>query len=437
MSDKNTPIALFWHRRDLRLHDNTGLQAALKGDLPVQPVFIFDRAILDKLDKPNDARVEFIHQAITSMQQQLQQHGATLHVFYGTVNEAFTHFNETYNIQAVYTNHDYEPYATQRDEAVRKWLEERGIAFHTFKDHVIKERDEVLSQQGRPYTVFTPYSKNWRNSIQPHDLAERNTEQYMSRLLQQAPLPIPSLEEMGFAPTGIPFPKEEVSDTLVQNYAEQRNLPAVEGTSRLGVHLRFGTVSIRQLAHKTWDLSDTFISELIWRDFYHQILFHQPQVVKQSFKTEYDHIAWRNNEEDFARWCQGKTGYPLVDAGMRQLNATGWMHNRVRMVVASFLCKHLLIHWSWGEAYFAKHLLDFDLAANNGGWQWAAGSGTDAAPYFRVFNPSEQAKKFDPSNKYIKQWVPEFQEFNYRPMVDHVFARNRALEVYGKTLKKS
>jgi deoxyribodipyrimidine photo-lyase len=428
-------VSIFWFRRDLRLHDNAGLYHALKGAYPVVPVFIFDRNILDELEDKNDRRVTFIHQAIFEIQKQLIALESSLEVFYGFPLDVFQKITDKYEVKAVFTNHDYEPYARIRDSQITDFLQNRGIPFFTFKDQCIFEKQEILSNTGTPYSVFTPYSKKWLSQLIPKHLESYLTESYWGNFYKQPAQKIISLEEMGFVKADQNFPSKAIREEILKNYAEKRNFPAIEGTSRLGVHLRFGTISIRELGRAAQKLNQTFLNELIWRDFYMMILWNFPHVVSQAFKREYDQIQWRNNEEEFALWCEGKTGYPIVDAGMRELNATGYMHNRVRMIVASFLTKHLLIDWRWGEAYFAKKLLDFDLAANNGGWQWASGSGCDAAPYFRIFNPAEQTKKFDPQLQYIKKWVPEFADFSYpKPIVEHTFARNRALETYKKAL---
>jgi len=433
----NSKITLFWHRRDLRLHDNAGLYHALKSGHKVLPVFIFDTEILDKLTDKRDRRVEFIHQAILEMQDQLASMGSTMIVKYGKPVDIWQQLMEKYNVAEVYTNHDYEPYGQTRDRQIGALLNGAGVAFYTYKDQCIFEKDEVLSGAGTPYTVFTPYSRKWKEKLNDFFLKSYDTASYFQNFLQASLLPTVSLYEMGFEAAGQPFPKKEVRDELVKNYSENRDFPAMAGTSRVGVHLRFGTVSVRELAHQVKDLNQTFLNELIWRDFYMQILWHFPHVgAGAAFRPAYDQIEWRNDEDQFAKWCAGRTGYPIVDAGMRELNATGFMHNRVRMVVASFLTKHLLIDWRWGEAYFAQKLLDFDFSANNGGWQWASGSGTDAAPYFRIFNPTTQTQKFDPQLVYIKKWIPEINSFDYpRPIVEHAFARDRCLKTYQKALK--
>ena len=435
-------VNLFWFRRDLRLHDNAGLYHALKDRNPVLPVFIFDRNILDELAEPEgadriDRRVEFIHQALDKIRQQLHRRGSALDVRYGFPADIFSQLLREYKVEKVYTNHDYEPYAQQRDAAIEGLLKKAGVSFHSYKDHVITEKREVLKDDGKPYTVFTPYARKWRAIVESYYLRSYPSEKYTENFLASKPLPIPSLESMHFKAAGQKFPSADWDAGLIKHYKEQRDIPSLHGTSRLGIHLRFGTISIRELAREAGGLSESFLNELIWRDFYHMILWHFPQVVSQAFKSEYDKIHWRNNEKEFEAWCSGATGYPIVDAGMRELNETGYMHNRVRMITASFLAKHLLIDWRWGEAYFAKKLLDFDLAANNGGWQWAAGSGCDAAPYFRIFNPYLQTKKFDPDLRYIRKWVPEFEEFSYPPpIVEHEQARKRCLAVYAQALKK-
>jgi len=434
-------VSIFWFRRDLRLDDNAGLYHALKsvseGGAPVLPLFIFDRNILDQLEDKADRRVEFIHAALQDLQSRLAGLGSSLEVYYGRPLEVWPHLLSEYKVQAVFANHDYEPYARERDLALARLLSQEGILLHTYKDQVIFEKDEVLKDDGSPYTVFTPYSKRWKALLNDFYLSSYPAARYSDHFYRQPPQPLPSLASMGFRVVGESFPPRVVRSAMLQHYREQRDYPGIEGTSHMGVHLRFGTCSIRELARKTGVLSETYLNELIWRDFYQTILWHFPAVGRgHAFRPAYDRIQWRNKEPEFEKWCRGMTGYPLVDAGMRELNATGFMHNRVRMVVASFLSKHLLIDWRWGEAYFAGKLLDYDLAANNGGWQWAAGSGCDAAPYFRIFNPRLQMEKFDPDFVYIRRWVPEFEGFGYpAPMVEHELARKRALEVYGKALK--
>lgn len=429
-------VSVFWFRRDLRLQDNAGLFKALQGSHPVLPVFIFDRAILDELEDAADARVNFIHRALQGMQEQLVKAGSTLVVRYGFVDDVFADLCDEYDIKTVYTNNDYEPYARSRDERIAAYLSSRSIPFVSVKDQVIFEKSEVVKDDGLPYTIFTPYSKKWRAAITATQLRSLASEKRIGSFYRQAAIALPSLEQMNFKSLSFSFPLPEWDNKVIKRYKEQRDFPALPGTSRLSVHLRFGTISIRRLAREAGALNESFLSELIWRDFYQMILWHFPHVVASSFKPAYDGIEWRNNPAEFEAWCTGRTGYPIVDAGMRELNQTGFMHNRVRMIVASFLTKHLLIDWRWGEAYFAKKLLDFDLSANNGGWQWAAGSGCDAAPYFRVFNPYIQTKKFDPELTYVKQWVPEWEDSVYpAPIVRHEEARERCLQVYASALK--
>ncbi|HEX2901164.1 MAG TPA: deoxyribodipyrimidine photo-lyase [Bacteroidia bacterium] len=439
MQPPKTKIALFWHRRDLRLSDNAGLYNALKSGYPVLPMFILDRDILDRLSDRNDARVTFIHDTLAALQSELKTLGSTLLVRHGHPIAIWEALANKYDIAAVYTNRDYEPSAMARDQAVADLLAAKGIPLHSFKDQVIFEGHEVLKDDGKPYTVFTPYSRKWKAKLEegmqgkPTSFYFRSypTERYFGKLLQTQPLPMPTLGEIGFERSEIRIPGKEVATGLIKNYHETRDFPAQLGTSRLGIHFRFGTISIREKARKAAPLNVTYLNELIWRDFYAMILQHFPHVVTGPFRPQYDAIQWRNDEREFEAWCKGETGYPIVDAGMRELNATGFMHNRVRIIVASFLTKHLLIDWRWGEAYFAEKLLDFDLASNNGGWQWAAGCGTDAAPYFRIFNPDSQQQKFDPKFQYIRQWVPEFGTPAYpRPIVDHKTSRERCLVVY-------
>ena len=429
-------ISIFWLRRDLRLEDNAGLYHALKGGYPVLPLFIFDPAILNKLEDKDDARVTFIHQTISALSIQLHQHHSDILVKYANVAHAWDEVLKEYDVAAVYTNHDYEPYAKDRELAIRKKLADKNIPFNTYKDQVIFEKNEVAKDDGKPYTIFTPYKRKWYDKLKLFYLKSYPTEKYLHNLFKTEHLKIPSLKQMGFTESDAEFP-DKVYKAVIKDYAERRDFPAVRGTSHIGLHLRFGTVSIRKLATDAYKADEkTWLNELIWREFYMMILYHFPQTATHAFKPEYDNIAWRNNETEFEAWCNGQTGYPLVDAGMRELNATGYMHNRVRMVVASFLTKHLLIDWRWGETYFARKLLDYEMASNVGGWQWAAGSGTDAAPYFRVFNPEIQLKKFDPKLEYVKKWVPEYADFSKypKPIVDHAFARDRCLTAFKKAL---
>jgi deoxyribodipyrimidine photo-lyase len=426
---------LVWLRRDLRLNDNHALFQALLTPEPVQLLFIFDSEILAELPK-NDARVEFIHQQLRKLNQTLQSFGSSIRVEHGKVDEVWERIRAEQALKAIFCNRDYEPYAKERDERIKSWAETNGISWYDFADQVAMEPHEVLKDNGSPYTVFTPYSRKWKERLEqkggiPYFPSEENLAK-----LRATSYVFPSLESLGFQPSGIHFPSSEVPKSRILNYDKTRNFPSIEGTSRLSVHLRFGTVSPREKMAKALQVNTKFATELIWREFYMSILSHFPRVTNQSFKPEYDRIEWRNNPDEFEAWKKGKTGYPLVDAGMRELNRSGHMHNRVRMVVASFLTKHLLIDWRWGEAYFAEKLLDFELSSNNGGWQWAAGSGVDAAPYFRVFNPQLQLEKFDKQLAYVRRWVPEYGSPSYpKPIVEHSFARQRCLETYAKALK--
>jgi deoxyribodipyrimidine photo-lyase len=431
-------VSVMWFRRDLRLDDNAALYHALKKGLPVVPVFIFDTNILHDLEDKKDARVSFIHDVIVEMQKELLKLHSTLHVLYDTPLNAFTTLLGEYDVQHVFTNEDYEQYAIDRDAEIESLLDKHSTSFHTYKDQVIFAKNEIAKDDGKFYTVFTPYSNKWKSKLNAFYLKAYPVKKYNRNFFKQKPKAIPSLNEMGFERSGLHFPSKEIRKEIIKTYLETRDIPSIEGTSRLSVHLRFGTISIRKLAQHALQLNEKFLNELIWRDFYHMILWNMPHVrMGESCKKEFDRIQWRNNEKEFAAWCEGRTGYPIVDAGMRELNATGFMHNRVRMVVASFLTKHLLIDWRWGDNYFAKKLLDYDFAANNGGWQWAAGTGCDASPYFRVFNPYLQAKKFDPELKYIRMWIPELDSFEYpKPIVEHEFARDRAIRVYKEALKK-
>jgi len=436
MQKEGQDIQVFWFRRDLRLTDNVGLYNALQDKrYPVFPLFIFDTDILSSLPSTYDKRVDYIHQILTSLNQELHQLGSSLMVEIGKPTEVFEKLTTQFTIKAVHTNSDYEPYAIQRDKEVRSLLHTKGITLHTYTDQVIFAPGEVIKADGSPYTIFTPFSKIWLRKYEQLPHQEYTTDAYKKNWLSTPAQEIPSLAKCGFKKTSIQYTPPSIPYSIIDNYTDTRNFPAINGTSTLSIHLRFGTISIRQLARIAFTRNHTYVSELIWRDFFMQILYFFPHVQTNAFKPKYDAIEWRNDTAEFSRWCNGTTGYPLVDAGMRQLNETGWMHNRVRMVAASFLCKHLLVDWRWGEAYFATKLMDYDLSANNGNWQWAAGCGCDAAPYFRVFNPTEQAKKFDSNSEYIRQWIPEVDTNKYAtPIVEHTFARNRAIETYKKAI---
>lgn len=421
---------IFWFRRDLRIEDNNGFFEALKSGKEVLPIFIFDKNILDELPK-DDARVSFIHELLDKIDSELQKSGKNLAVFYGEPFQIFEEILSKNKVECVYTNHDYEPYAKKRDEQISNFLASKNINFKTYKDQVIFEKGEVVKDDLTPYVVFTPYSKKWKENFHKIQLDHSKSEELLSNIAYHS-YPFLSLKDIGFEHSKIKVSPFDISKSLIENYESTRNFPALSGTSMLATHLRFGSVSIRKIIAKaSAEKNETFWNELIWREFFMQILWHFPQTTTQSFRPKYDAIKWNNNEAEFQKWCEGKTGYPFVDAGMRELNATGFMHNRVRMIVASFLCKHLLIDWRWGETYFATKLLDYEQSSNVGNWQWAAGCGVDAAPYFRIFNPTEQVKKFDNDLIYIKKWIPELEEFSYpEPIVDHKFVRERCLRVY-------
>jgi deoxyribodipyrimidine photo-lyase len=427
-------VAIHWFRRDLRLSDNTALHHAVESGLPVLPIFIFDKNILDALENRNDARVGFIHQTLKKMHTALQEQGSGIQFFYSTPKQVWETLIETYDIQGVFFNRDYEPYARERDGEIFEMFQRNNIPLHSFKDHVIFEKKEVCKDDGKPYTVFTPYSRKWKSLLKPEMLNPLPENDFNAFYKMESSAIIP-LEEMNFAKSDQEIPSSDISLSVVTNYHETRDIPSIRGTSRISLHLRFGTISIRQCVKIGLETNEKWLNELIWRDFYQMIIYCFPHSAQSSFKPQYDRISWRHDEEDFKKWCEGKTGYPIVDAGMRELNETGFMHNRVRMVVASFLTKHLLIDWRWGERYFAEKLQDYELASNVGGWQWAAGSGCDAAPYFRIFNPYSQTEKFDKENKYIQKWVPEWKSADYpKPIVDHAKARERCLQVYKEAL---
>ena len=430
-------VSLFWFRRDLRLHDNHGLFEALQAKEAVLPIFIFDPAILESLPK-NDARVEFIHHQLTEINASLQTHGSGVAVYHGSPEVILDKITNEFDVSAVYYNHDYEPYALERDAAISKLLESKSIAFKSYKDQVIFEKNQITKDDGLPYKVYTPFSKKWLAAFNSEDCKPYDSEKLLDNTYKSNSLSWIDLSAMGFEPNPVKIAPYKVEKEIIENYEATRNFPAVDGTSKLGPHLRFGTVSVREIVTKAVQHDNiTFLKELIWREFFMQILWHFPHTVTRSFKPQYDAIKWRNDPEEFKKWCDGTTGYPLVDAGMRELNQTGFMHNRVRMLVGSFLCKHLLIDWRLGEAYFAEKLHDFELSSNVSNWQWVAGCGVDAAPYFRIFNPTTQVTNFDKAHTYIKKWVPEYQELTYpTPMVDHKFARERCLTTYKEALAK-
>lgn len=432
MSNK---VSIFWFRRDLRLNDNAGLSQALASGHPVIPIFIFDEGILSQLENKNDRRVDYIHQVLTSMNSVLKTYHSRIQVFHGKPLAIFHELDEKYSIQSVFTNRDYEPKAIARDTEIYSFFKAKNTPFFAVKDQVIFDKKDILKSDGTPYTVYTPYSRKWKEKLDKACLKEHPID--FKNFYQQTFMEILPFEELGFRKTEIVFKSPVLDLATISVYDKYRDYPAVQGTTLLGIALRFGTIGIRECVKYAQEYNETWLNELIWREFFMQILYHFPRVVHHAFKANYDNIEWRIDIGDFEIWCEGKTGYPIVDAGMRQLNETGYMHNRVRMIVASFLCKHLLIDWRWGEAYFAQKLDDYDLSANNGNWQWAAGTGCDAAPYFRVFNPTIQTEKFDKNLSYIKKWVPEWGTDNYpKPMIDHSYARERALNTYGKALNK-
>ena len=427
-------VTIFWFRRDLRLEDNCGLYQAHREQHPVQPVFIFDRAILNRLKNKKNARIEFIRRELSRLQDELQARGAALDVRIGNPLDVWRALCADYVIGSVWVNRDYTPYATRRDQAISALLQDQGVPFTTVKDHTLFEWNEILKKDGSPYLVYTPYSKTWKERLTQRQLLPFPSAA-QHNWLPRAGKPLPGLRQLGFKPAGIEFPPRKPDRNIIRNYHKTRDLPALHGTTRMGVHLRFGTISIRELAALAVQTNETYLNELIWRDFYQAILRHFPRSATHNFNAGYDAIEWRNNCSEFARWRAGMTGFPLVDAGMRELNQSGHMHNRLRMITASFLSKHLLIDWRWGERYFAEQLLDYEPASNIGGWQWAAGTGTDAAPYFRIFNPYTQADRFDKDRKYICRWVPEYGSPDYpTPMVEHKAARERALQVYRQAL---
>ena len=435
----SSTINLFWHRRDLRIEDNSGLFKALTSGQKIQAVFIFDSNILNLLSDKEDARITFIYREISRLKAEYQSLGADLLVLYGDSIELIPQLALEMGADVVFTNRDYEPKAVLRDTRIDELLATHKIKFIGAKDHVIFEKDEITKGDGSPYTIYTPYANKWREKFKDQSYTPFPTENYFHYL---APIysaqQLLSLEEMGFKENKkIDFPPLTIPTEILQNYHETRDYPSIKGTSKLSIHLRFGTISIRKLVQVASTKNPVYLNELIWRDFYQMIIHHFPQSVKEAFKVKYERIEWEHNEIHFNAWCEGKTGYPLVDAGMRELNNTGFMHNRVRMVVASFLCKHLLLDWKWGAAYFAEKLLDYEEASNIGGWQWAAGCGCDAAPYFRVFNPTLQQQKFDPKFDYIKKWVPEFGTKAYpEPIIEHTFARDRVINRYKYALNE-
>jgi deoxyribodipyrimidine photo-lyase len=430
--------AIFWFRRDLRLEDNHGLFQALSHHQEIIPLFIFDEAILSKLKCKKDLRLSFIYQNLKVIDEKIKLAGGSgLVVLHGDTKQCWQEVLNNYTPSSIYCNHDYEPYATKRDLEIEWLASDRKVSFESFKDQVIFEENEVMKADGTPYTVFTPYSKVWKSHLSPENLNSYPSENFLENFTKRPLPPFPLLDTMGFEQVVFPFPSTNTNKAAIARYDQVRDIPALDATSHQSVHLRFGTISIRKLVNEALKLNETFLNELIWREFFMMILYHFPESANAEFKSKYSGIKWRYDEEDFKKWCFGQTGYPIVDAGMRELNKTGFMHNRVRMITASFLVKHLLIDWRWGERYFASKLLDYDLSANVGNWQWAAGTGCDAAPYFRIFNPYTQTENFDKDMAYVKKWVPEYDSSSYpQAMVEHKFARERALRVYKEGLKE-
>jgi deoxyribodipyrimidine photo-lyase len=432
---KKEELNIFWFRRDLRLNDNAGLFEALKNSNSVLPLFIFDTEILDKLQSKEDKRVVFIHNAISKLQNELFKVGSSMLVMQGSPLSVFEDLLNKYSIGSVYANSDYEPATIERDNKISELLKSKGIAYKLLKDHVIFEKSELVKEDGSPFQIFTPYSKVWKQKLKALHIESYSSETLLNNFYKTKPIQIPFLNEIGFKNVEFIAPEPIIDQNIIRQYDETRNFPFIKGTSNLSVHLRFGTISVRELIKISLDLNEQFLNELIWREFFMMILYHYPYVADECFKKKYNYIDWRNNEDEFKKWCLGETGYPIVDAGMRELNETGLMHNRVRMIVASFLTKHLLIDWRWGEAYFAEKLLDFELSSNNGNWQWSAGCGCDSTPYFRIFNPYEQTKRFDANLIYTQKWVKNLNELDYpAPIVEHKFARERALKVYKAAL---
>jgi len=425
---------IFWFRRDLRLKDNIGLHNALKNNPEVTPIFIFDEDIISELPK-DDKRISFIYNEIENIKKQLNKIGSDLLVFKGKPILVFQKLVDKNNIEKVYTNRDYEPYAISRDNQIGKFLTTKGIEFYTFKDQVIFEKDEIVKFDGKPYLVFTPYSKLWKNRLTNDMLSDNSINKYKSnfKIYDNQTILMP-INELGFNKVEVNIANKNLDLDVISKYHETRDFPSIEGTSNMSVHLRFGTVSVRELVNQAKEVNEKYLNELIWREFFMSILYHFPKTVSENFHSKYDKMEWRNDPVEFEAWCEGKTGFPLVDAGMRELNKTGLMHNRVRMVVANFLTKLLLIDWRWGEEYFAKKLLDYEMSSNVGNWQWAAGTGVDAAPYFRIFRPETQVERFDKNLDYVKKWIPEYNDDYIEPIIDYKLSRQRALDSYKRIM---
>ena len=429
-------MVIFWFRRDLRLDDNHALFKALKSGYDVLPIFIFDSNITNKLNQ-NDHRLNYINNILDGLNKKLSKNKKKIYIYKGDPIEIISKLIIKLKIKEIYLNKDYEPYARDRDDKIEKLCVANNVSYNSFKDHVIFEEDQIVKKDGTPYVVYTPYSRKWIEKFQSNQV-----DSYPSELNLDGLLDSDKIREVNYLmdfEKNIINPKTyKLDKDLIDKYEETRNYPALDSTSRIGVNLRFGTVSTRKIVKTSSERSNnTFLKELIWREFFIQILWHFPHTTEKPFKEKYERIEWRYNMDDFKLWCDGKTGYPIVDAGMNQLNKTGFMHNRLRMVVGSFLCKHLLIDWRLGEKYFADKLFDYEQASNVGNWQWVAGCGVDAAPYFRIFNPEEQQKKFDKELQFIKKWIPNYNKDNYiNKIVNHKFARERCLNTYKKALNK-
>ena len=427
-------INIFWFRRDLRLYDNSGLSAATSDKLKVLPIFIFDTSITNKLPE-NDRRINFIYDNLVEMDSELKKkYNSSLNIFKGKPIEIFKELIGNYKINSVYTNNDYEPYAFSRDSSIKKLLESKKIQFKSYKDHVVFEKNEVVKDDGNPYVVFTPYMRKWKTNLN-EDLTNLEEKKVLNNFYTKTISGLLDLDNYGFIENDKKIESFKLNSEIVTKYAETRNFPSINSTSKLGPYLRFGTVSVRKIVTGLLKFKDqTFLNEIIWREFFMQILFHFPHTSTKSFKPKYDKIIWLDDPKSFDAWKNGETGFPLVDAGMKELNKTGFMHNRVRMITASFLCKHLLIDWRLGEKYFALKLNDYEMASNVGNWQWASGSGVDAAPYFRIFNPHTQIVKFDKNRDYINKWLNTDSNDYPNEIIDHKIARKRCLETYKKYL---
>ncbi len=428
-------IAVFWFRRDLRIDDNLGLYQALKSGFKVLPVYIFDPEIWSRYTDVDNRQLHFIRNAVYQLKQELIDLNSDLLVFEDLPPVVFQNLINEYNVKMVFANEEFDPFSIQRDRKISEFLNSNGITLNLFTDHLIHKPGVILKPDRSPYTIFTPFSKQWKLALKDQNLVPFPVTSLISNLY--TPKKVSNFKKLKTQQTILSPINREIPTEIIQTYDATRDFPAIHnGTSQLGVHLRFGTISIRKLVSIALQLNIQFLNELIWREFFMHILFHFPYVIDGAFKSKYNNIHWQNNELEFENWCLGNTGVPIVDAGMRQLIQTGFMHNRVRMIVASYLVKHLLIDWRWGEAYFAQKLIDYELSANNGNWQWVAGTGCDAAPYFRIFNPFRQQERFDPTFEFVKLWVPEYQteEYKKRFVTDLKKAAERCINVYKTSI---